>query len=93
MPKYTLSDGRYFTDYSPNVQSENDIQKKYGVKSNGEYKRYLQLNAESIIKDMSKNCNSNSDTKVCPVCSKSETQSSWTPKGTSEDNFQTFESK
>ena len=75
--KFTMQDGRIFTDYNPNCELNNLIQKKYNVHDMTEYRHFLQNNAEKIIKDLSKfdmepNC------KFCPVC---QAALSYKPKG------------
>lgn len=49
--KYTMSDGRIFTDYNTSCQLNNYLQKKYNVTNMHDYRNYLQKNAEKIISD------------------------------------------
>ena len=65
MPKFVMSDARVFTDYNPTCELNNVIQKKYNVNPLN-YRKFLQANAEKIIKESftltEKPCTS------CPVC-------------------------
>ena len=66
MPKFVMSDARVFTDYNPNCDLNNTIQKKYKVDP-VDYRGFLQANAEKLMKESLKN----SDEKPCiscPVC-------------------------
>jgi hypothetical protein len=67
MPKFVMSDGRMFTDYSPSCELNKNIQQKYNIQNSHEYKKFLQNNAENLITGMSK-CVEGEDSKVCPVC-------------------------
>jgi hypothetical protein len=67
MPRFVMSDARIFTDYNPNSDLNNIIQKKYNIKDANEYRSFLQKNAVKIMQDsaqydMEPNC------KFCPVC-------------------------
>ena len=50
MPKFVMSDARVFTDYNPNCELNNALQKKYNVKNSHEYRAFLQKNAVSGLK-------------------------------------------
>ena len=67
MPKFVMSDARVFTDYNPNCELNNYIQKKYNITNAHEYRAFLQKNAEKIIEDNAK-CFEQKDCKLCPVC-------------------------
>jgi len=67
MPKFVMSDARVFTDYNPNCELNNALQKKYNVKNSHEYRSFLQKNAETIMVDFSK-CSEQPECKLCPVC-------------------------
>jgi hypothetical protein len=67
MPKFVLEDGRAFTDYNPNCEINNAIQKKYKVTDSHEYRAFLQNNAEKLMKELS-SCYEKENCKVCPVC-------------------------
>lgn len=69
MPKFVMSDARVFTDYNPNCELNNIIQKNYNVTNSNEYRNFLQNNAEQLIKDFSKNA-SLPECSLCPVCKK-----------------------
>jgi hypothetical protein len=65
MPKFVMSDARAFTDYNPNCDLNNIIQKKYNV-NNASYRAFLQQNAEKLIKDSFKQ--EEKACANCPVC-------------------------
>lgn len=65
MPKFVSEDGRAFTDYNPNCELNNYIQKKYDIKNSHEYRAFLQANATKLMKDL---CTQKEDCKFCPVC-------------------------
>jgi hypothetical protein len=65
MPKFVMSDARAFTDYNPNCDLNNIIQKKYNV-NNANYRSFLQQNAEKLIKDSFKE--EEKSCANCPVC-------------------------
>lgn len=65
MPKFVMSDARVFTDYNPNCELNNYIQKKYNITNAHEYRAFLQSNANKLMKDL---CVKNEDCKFCPVC-------------------------
>lgn len=65
MPKFVMSDARAFTDYNPNCDLNNIIQKRYKV-DNANYRSFLQSNAEKLMQD-----SFSPETKtgaLCPVC-------------------------
>ena len=47
--KYTMSDGRVFTDYRVSCQINQDLQKKYGTTDIHAYRHFLQQNAEKVL--------------------------------------------
>jgi hypothetical protein len=68
MPRYTMSDGREFTDYNPSCELNRMLQNKYKVQNSHEYRYFLQKNAEKVISELSK---MDKQTCVfCPVCKK-----------------------
>lgn len=67
MPKFVMSDGRMFTDYTPSCELNKNIQQKYNIQNSHEYKKFLQHNGEKLINEMFK-CVEEEDSKVCPVC-------------------------
>lgn len=69
MPKFVMSDARAFTDYNPNCDLNNIIRKKYNVE-NGDYRSFLQANAEKLIKDSYQKIDEKPCT-LCPVCKES----------------------
>lgn len=67
MPKFVMSDGRQFTDYNPACSLNDAIQKQNNIKNSHEYRRFLQTNAERLIKDIPQTLEKCS---ICPVCQK-----------------------
>lgn len=67
MPKFVSEDGRAFTDYNPNCEINNYLQKKYNIKNAHEYRSFLQKNAEKVMLDFV-TCLQKDDCKFCPVC-------------------------
>ena len=67
MPKFVMSDARVFTDYNPNCELNNALQKKYNLKNSHEYRSFLQKNADTIMVDFAK-CAEQPECKLCPVC-------------------------
>lgn len=45
-----MADGRNYTDWQPGTKINDDLRKSSGIKSNWEYRKYLQDNADSIVK-------------------------------------------
>ena len=45
-----LSDGRLFTNYTPDALENNNIKKTNSIKTNSQYREYLTKNAISIMK-------------------------------------------
>ena len=45
-----MSDGRNYATWQPGSKVSEDIREKAGIKSNWQYRRYMQDNADSIIK-------------------------------------------
>ena len=68
MPKFVMSDARAFTDYNPNCDLNNIIQKKYNV-DNVNYRAFLQQNAEKLIAESFQQ--NNKPCALCPVCKES----------------------
>lgn len=48
MPFYPTLSARYFTDYSPACQTNQEIKKKAGVSDDYAYRMYLQHNGSTI---------------------------------------------
>lgn len=69
MPKYTMSDGREFTDYNAACLLNAMIQQKYKISNSHEYRQFLQNNADEVRKALA-DCDVKRDCKVCPVCQK-----------------------
>jgi hypothetical protein len=68
MPKYAMSDSRSFTNFLPNCELNNSIQKKYNISNAQEYRIFLQKNASQLMSDLFKCDSSEQDCKFCPVC-------------------------
>ena len=47
-----MSDGRVFTSYKPNCESNEHMKKIYNIKNNNEYRMFLQKNAEKLLLEM-----------------------------------------
>tara|TARA_B100001758_G_scaffold247874_1_gene267980 strand:+ start:18188 stop:18625 length:438 start_codon:yes stop_codon:yes gene_type:complete len=45
-----MNDGRNYSSWQPNARINNDIIKKYNIKSNSDYRAFLTKNADNIIK-------------------------------------------
>lgn len=67
MPKFVSEDGRAFTDYNPNCQLNQMLQKKYNLNNSHEFRYFLQRNAEQVMKDLAE-CEPKRDCEFCPVC-------------------------
>lgn len=67
MPKYTMSDGREFTDYKPSCELNEWLQKRYNLNNSHAFRYFLQRNGEKIMKDLSE-CDPVKECAVCPVC-------------------------
>lgn len=50
--KWVMSDGRAYTDYSPNCQTNEYLKSKYAPGASSEYRMFLQHNACSIMKEL-----------------------------------------
>jgi len=46
-----MNDGRNFSNYEPGTVLDNAIKKKENITNNSDYRKYLQTNADSIIKN------------------------------------------
>jgi len=69
MPKFVMSDGREFTDYSPSCTLNGNLQKQYSVNDTHKYRQFLQHNAQTVMKYLAAN-QQRSDCVLCPVCKK-----------------------
>ena len=67
MPKFVMSDARVFTDYNPNCELNNTLQRKYKIENSHQYRAFLQKNADQIMSDNAK-CVEQPECKFCPVC-------------------------
>lgn len=70
MPKYTMSDGREFTDYNPSCCLNQKLQQRYDIKNTHEYRYFLQQNATKIMEDLMAGKDKESNCVTCPVCKK-----------------------
>lgn len=48
---YTESSQRIFTDYRPSCERDDEIKKRYNLKSNAEFRAFLQTNATKLMAD------------------------------------------
>ena len=63
-----MSDGRCFTSYIPNSQMDTNFQISNDIKSNNEYRTFLQQNAKQFMEEMTEMCfNKASDDCECFV--------------------------
>lgn len=69
MPKFTMSDGREFTDYRPSCDLNQNLQQRYNVPDSHAYRQYLQKNFEQVRQDLA-DCTAKPDCITCPVCKK-----------------------
>lgn len=67
MAKYTMSDGRAFTDYSPSCDLNALIKKQFEIADGNEYRLFLQDNAEKVRRFLMEKKNVGS-CEICPVC-------------------------
>lgn len=67
MPKFTMSDGRAFTDYHPSCTLNQLLQDKYKLSNSHEYRYFLQKNADKIRLDLAQ-CDPQQECTICPVC-------------------------
>lgn len=51
-----MADGRCFTSYIPNSQMDANFQKSNDIRSNNEYRSFLQKNAEQFMTKMTEMC-------------------------------------
>ena len=51
MPKYSLTDGRTFTNYGTDADVNQSLQKKYNITNANEYRYFLQHNAEKLMNE------------------------------------------
>jgi hypothetical protein len=70
MPKYTMSDGRAFTDYHASCTLNQSIQNKYQLTNSHDYRYFLQKNGEQLQKDLAV-CEPEKECTICPVCAAS----------------------
>jgi len=64
--KFAMADGR-MTSYEPNCSLNLRIQQKYNIKGDNihDFRKFLQQNADQIIKDFA---NNTGECKLCPAC-------------------------
>lgn len=68
MPKYTMSDGRAFTDYQASCTLNQMLQDKYKVSGLHDFRYFLQKNGDKVRMDILND--SQLGCSICPVCSK-----------------------
>ena len=69
MPRYSMADGREFTNYEPSCQLNKNLQSRYNVQNSHEYRYFLQQNGSKVMMDMI-SCVQQDDCLRCPVCQK-----------------------
>ena len=62
-----MSDGRCLTSFITNCQLNNNIKSRNKLKTNNEYREFLQTNAEQLMSDFKNICNSETE-KECISC-------------------------
>ena len=67
MPKYIISDGRQFTDYTPSCILNHNLQHKYNIKNSHDFRSFLQKNSTKVMNALAV-CDSEQSCSVCPVC-------------------------
>ena len=68
MPKFTMSDGRQFTDYNPSCELNKMIQEKFQIKDSHQYRQFLQNNTEDVKQYVNNLKEKVLDCEICPVC-------------------------
>lgn len=63
-----MEDARLFSDYYSSVLNDEMLKRNNNVKTNSDYRHYLQINAQSIISN--NQLNSCNECSVCPYYSK-----------------------
>ena len=64
-----MTDGRNFSTYEPGAVLDNALKQKANIETNSDYRRYLQTNADSIIKN--NQLNACDECSTCPYVSTS----------------------
>lgn len=68
---YNMHDGRAFTFYGPNCELNNHLMKDKSKTANTHsYRKYLQKNAEKLMKELADCAPINEKCEICPVCNK-----------------------
>lgn len=67
MTRPGMSDGRCFTSYTSNCELNKKMMREDNITNNNDYRRFLQENADSIIKKQSEICVTNAY-KECKNC-------------------------
>ena len=67
MTRPGMSDGRCFTSYISNCELNRQMMQSNNVNNNNQYRRFLQENSDSIIREQSKICVTNAY-KECKNC-------------------------
>ena len=68
MPFYSMADSRAFTDYQSSCQTNNALMLKYNLKNNHEFRKYMQLHGNEILKELDSQTGDGFSCKSCPVC-------------------------
>lgn len=67
---YVMQDGRAFTNYKPSSELDSELKEKHGLKTDAEFKDFLNKNAEKLIEENKKilsSCHSPCK-KYCNYC-------------------------
>ena len=67
MTRPGMQDARCFTSYQPNCELNSKMKSLNNVKTNAEYRQFLQKNADSIMNQMQTMCK-HSDQFYCSLC-------------------------
>jgi hypothetical protein len=72
-----MDDSRLFSDYNSSVLNDNVLKHRNNIRTNNDYRKYLQTNGDAIIKNNQLiACN---ECTVCPYYNKNSTINSKTP--------------
>ena len=67
MTRPGMQDARCFTSYKPNCELNLKMKSLNNIKTNGEYRQFLQQNADSIMNQMQTMCG-HGDQFYCSLC-------------------------
>lgn len=67
MPHFRMADGRAFTDYKPSCMTIMELQKKYSIEKQHDFRQFLQKNADRVKEDLTELTD---PCDTCPICKK-----------------------